>query len=67
MRSTYSNSRMQVISRAVYKFVLLKVTTKVMQGHGADADATFLVAESGHIQRLVQDYIKHCQLHGIGT
>ena len=56
---------MQVISRAVYKYVLQKVTAKVMQGHSLDADAVFLVAESGHIQRLVQDYIKHCQLHGI--
>lgn len=56
---------MQVISRAVYKFVLLKVTSKVVQGHSADTDAAFLVGESGQIQRLVQDYIRHCQLRGI--
>ncbi len=55
----------QVISRPVYKFVLLKVTNKVLQRHGADADTAFLVAESGQIQRLVQDYIRHSQVHGI--
>ena len=63
--ATYRHAYIQVISRAVYKFVLLKVTTKVMQGHVADTDATFLVGENGQIQRLVQDYIKHCQLRGI--
>lgn len=57
----------QVISRPVYKFVLLKVTNKVVQSHGAAVDATFLVAESGQIQRLVQDYIRHCRVHGIDT
>ncbi len=55
----------QVISRPVYKFVLLKVTNKVMQRHGADENTAFLVAESGQIQRLVQDYIRHSQVHGI--
>ena len=49
----------------MYKFVLVKVTNKVMQGHTADADAAFLIAESSRIQRLVQDYIKHCQVHGM--
>lgn len=56
---------LQVISRAVYKFVLLKVTAKVMQRHGNDTNAGFLIAESGRIQRLVQDYIRHCETRGI--
>ena len=60
-----SVSRVQVISKAVYKFVLQKVVDKVMQSHGNASSAVFLVGESGRIQRLVQEYIKHCERHGV--
>ena len=58
---------MQVISKAVYKFVLQKVVDKVMQSHGNASSAAFLVDESGRIQRLVQEYIKHCERHGVSS
>ena len=58
---------MQVISKAVYRSVLQKVINKVMQSHGDASSAAFLVDESGRIQRLVQEYIKHCERHGIGN
>ena len=60
-------TRVQVISKAVYKFVLQKVVDKVMQSHGDASTAAFLMDESGRIQRLVQEYIKHCERHGVSN
>ena len=60
-------TRVQVVSKAVYKFVLQKVVDKVMQSHGDASTAAFLVDESGRIQRLVQEYIKHCERHGVSN
>lgn len=45
----------------MYKLVMQKAVSKVMQNHSTDTDTDFLIHESDQIQKLVREYIRYAQ------
>ena len=45
----------------MYKLVIKKAVTKILQNHSSAEDTDFLIQESEQIQKLVREYIRYAQ------
>ena len=51
--------RAQLVPRELYKLVAAKATAKVMQRHGQEPDASFLIRHGDLVTRLVRSLLEH--------
>jgi hypothetical protein len=51
--------REQLVPRELYKLVAARATAKVMQRHGQEPDASFLIRHGEDVSKLVHDLLEH--------